>query len=81
MNILQTVYFWFLQHCKTTDQTHEGEANLPMDSTNGGLSNTKEGPLCYPYSCLLAAKRDVSNVWIGGEFSQIQNRQEHVTAY
>lgn len=42
------------------NQTHGGEANLPVDSRSGGcLSNTKGCLLYSPYSCLPAARSKV----------------------
>jgi hypothetical protein len=81
MHLLKTVYFWFCQHCETTERTHRGEANLPVDSRSGGrLSNTTEGPLYFPH--ILAYSQpgerfvidtDASNVGIGDVLLQIQH--------
>jgi hypothetical protein len=48
-NLLQTVYFWCRQKCKTSDLTYGGETSLPVGSrSEGRLPNTKRRPSVLP---------------------------------
>jgi hypothetical protein len=87
MHISQTVYFWFRQHCKTTDQTHWAEAILPVDPRGGShLLNAQGTSVCCPYSCLpqpgerFIVDTYAGDIGIGGVLSQVQDVQERVIA-
>jgi hypothetical protein len=46
MHVLQTVYFRFHQPCETANQTHGGEASLPVDSEVEVAFQTLKEALC-----------------------------------
>jgi hypothetical protein len=77
MHVLQLVYFRFRQHCIAADQTHRGEASLPVDSKlKAAFQTLKEALFTAPILSYLQPREGfvadigASNVGIGGVLSQ-----------